>query len=296
MSRNIIAIGASELGINIVNHQPAGLLPDGRMLHASIFMARAGHSVSFVSEAARDKVGDLIVSNLDAQGVDTRSIDRFTGGHTPLNLRFLEPASSTASDFVRYREYPDENFDTVWPRVGRDDIVLMGDHFAVAPRSMRFIREFTASARQRKAIIVYAPGFDINPGKPLTVVKPLILDNLENSDFVIATRKEVETLFGAPSLDAAYRDNIAFYCRNFIGIDDSLSSPEVVFYRKDGTAKRVLPDESMACTAIGQAAVIAAIVGSIAETGLSFSDMAVGLTGSMTEQVMDNARFGQISL
>lgn len=73
-------IGSSALGINAADGIPASMSPEGRMLHTSVHLARNGVSVTFVSEAARDRVGDFIVDYLAAHGVATSSIDRYAGG------------------------------------------------------------------------------------------------------------------------------------------------------------------------------------------------------------------------
>lgn len=270
-------IGSSALGINAADGIPASMSPEGRMLHTSVHLARNGVPVTFVSEAARDRVGDFIVDYLAAHGVATSSIDRYAGGHTPLNLNFLSDSTHGVSDTVRYRVYPDDMFDAVWPRIDRDDIVVMGDYFAVAPRNIKFVREFVGSCRQRRALVVYAPGFDIHEGKQLTPVKPSLLDNLELADFVIATESELRDFFGSKDLDAAYRDSISFYCPDFIGLAVGDQGPCIRYYSPTGTFSRPLPDESLVTTREGNAAVIAALVRAVMESGIGFMTLAEGL-------------------
>lgn len=274
-------IGAAALDINISGSTPVSLNPEGRMLSVSVALARRGVPVTFISEAARDRVGDLIVSRLEREGVATGSIDRYAGGHTPLNLRFLPDGEHDATDSVRYRAYPQDAFDAVWPRIDRDDVVVIGDYFAVAPRNVKFVREFVASCRQRRALVVYAPGFDIHAGKQLTSVKPALLDALEWADFVVATLDEMKAFFKASTLDEAYRNSISFYCPNFLGLEAGDKGASMRFFGPHYAADEPLPDESAVTTARGNAAVIASFVNALLSVGVTRQDVAEGLSDDM---------------
>lgn len=275
--KKVAVVGSSALGINAADGHPISMSPEGRMLQTAIHLADKGVQVTFVSEAARDRVGDFIVGHLAAHGVTTSSIDRYAGGHTPLNLHFLPDAEHAKSHTVRYRVYPEDAFDAVWPRIDRDDIVVMGDYFAVAPRNIKFIREFVGSCRQRRALVVYAPGFDIHEGKQLTPVKPSLLDNLELADFVVATEAELREFFCSKDLDSAYRDSISFYCPNFIGLTVDDQGPCMRYYSPVQTIREPLPDESLVTTRNGNAVVVAALVRAMMESGVGFMKLAEGL-------------------
>lgn len=294
--KKTVVIGASALDIQIRDNIPVSLVPHGRMLHVAARLAKDSIPVSFVSEAARDRVGDLIVDRLASLGVGVGSVDRFAGGHTPLNLRFEADATHPETDSVRYRAYPEGMFDAVWPRLDPDDIAVMGDYFAVAPRSFRFIREFVGSLRQRRVMVVYAPGFEVHQGKRLTAVKPSLLDNLEWANFIIATRHEVETLFGAATLADAYRDSISFYCPNFIGIETDAEGPALTFFGKRHALREPLADSSLVETSEGQAAVIAAIVKGIAGAGITCAEIAEGLTDERRLAMLSEAGLDNLPL
>lgn len=284
--KKVAVIGSSALGIVATDGVPTSMSPEGRMLQTSVHLAGQAVPVAFVSEAARDRVGDMIVEYLSGKGVNTGSIDRYAGGHTPLNLHFLADSTHDTPATVRYRVYPEDIFDAVWPRIDRDDIVVMGDYFAVAPRNIKFVREFVGSCRQRRAMVVYAPGFDIHEGKQLTPVKPSLLDNLELADFVIATEAELREFFGCRSLDAAYRDNISFYCPEFIGLTVDADGPCLRYYSPVQTLRIPLPDESVVTTRNGNAAVIAAFTHALISSGISFMRLAEGLTADDRQVIL----------
>lgn len=276
--RKAAVIGASALDINIEGSTPLSITPDGRMLATASALGRMGRAVTFVSEAARDRVGDIIIDTLARDGVDTRCIDRYAGGHTPVNLRFLPDEARPEGESVRYRAYPEENFDAVWPRVAADDVVVFGDYFAVAPRNNRFIREFITSCRQRRCITVYVPGFHIHAGKQLTPVKPALLDNMEWADLVVATSAETEALFGTRDLAEAYRDSISFYCPDFIGLSADGGLPTLTCFSKGHAIQEPLADESLVTTSRGNAAVIAALVSGVLTSAVTCADFRAGLT------------------
>lgn len=296
LMKKAAVIGSSALGIEAADGMPVAMSPEGRMLHTSVRLARRGDAVTFVSEAARDRVGDLIVDYLSAEGVVTSSIDRYAGGHTPLNLHFLSDGSHPQSDTVRYRVYPEDTFDAVWPRIDRDDIVVMGDYFAVSPRNIKFVREFVGSCRQRRAVVVYAPGFAIHGGKQFTPVKPSLLDNLELADFVVATEAEMREFFGSKNLAAAYRDSISFYCHEFIGLAVDSEGPGLYYFSPSHTIRLSLPDERLVTTREGNAVVIAAIVHGIMAAGIGFMRLAEGLNDDERRAVLEAADVANLSL
>lgn len=294
--KKVIVTGASALDINITDLEPVNLEPDGRMLVTAVNLAAYSVPVSFISEAARDRVGDIIVSSLQNAGVDTRSIDRYVGGHTPLNLRFSPDQTHTQRESVHYRAYPDGDFDAIWPRVDPDDIILIGDYFAIAPRNIKFIREFVTNCHDRRALTVYAPGFHIHPGKPLTPVKPSLLDNLEMADFVIATLTEVKDLFGAKTLKDAYQDNIAFYCKNFIGIEKTDSGSTVSFFGQNHEPVTVtLPAGEFVDTERGNAKVIAAILKGMYDAGLTSFELQAELDAARKTDILSKAPLSSLS-
>ena len=95
--RRIIMMG--ECALDIVfpptqNNYPLSTLsnlratPGGRILNAAALLGTLHEGVSYVSEAARDRIGDMIVSFLQANNVNVGSIDRYVDGDTPANFFF----------------------------------------------------------------------------------------------------------------------------------------------------------------------------------------------------------------
>lgn len=209
--RKIIAIGESSFCINFRDAATASGYPDGVIANASASLARVGMDVFMVSEAATDFFGDTITSFLDKAGVDTSSIDRFTEGKTALNI--IQPKGS-----MLYEDYPAERFNVVWPRIDEDDIVVFGGFYALDNSLRTALFDMISYAKERKAVIVYLPGFANHDDLRITKVMTAILENLEVSDLVIAMEDDIKRIFNQPDSATAFKQNIEFYCPYFISV------------------------------------------------------------------------------
>ena len=160
----------------------------GLLLDTAISLGRQGHQTVYVSEVARDALGDILLTHLQACGVDTRHIDRFAeGGATTLNAIF-------SGSSITYSRTPATGFDTVWPRINSDDTVVFGGNFALDPRTRIPMLDILHHAAERKAIIVYIPDFPERYVPRITHFKPAVIENFETN----------------PA--DCYRRDISFYC------------------------------------------------------------------------------------
>ena len=212
--RKIIAIGKCGLDITMDGSTPVASFPGGRILNAAASLGRLGYDVSMAGECARDAVGDIVVTFLEECNVNTRSIDRYTEGVTPATLRFL-----SSNDAVAYERYPAEGFDVVWPRIDADDIVIFGSYFALNPRVRTRLLEIINYAVERKAIIVYVPGFSTSEVPRITKVMPSILENFELADIVISRTDDLRAIYNTSDATEAFSRHIDFYCRTMLNID-----------------------------------------------------------------------------
>lgn len=213
----VICIGECALDIIFSDGKPAGSMTGGRIANAAAILARKGLPVTFAGEAANDPIGNMVVGFLSDAGVDIKSIDRFTEGHTPLNI--FTPGADGSSEVSRYEEYPEEGFDIVWPRVDKGDIVIFGGYYALSPRNRVRMSQLLTHANEMKAIVVYLPGFFTVQAPRITRVMPAILENLEMCQIVMARDNDLKLIFGVDATDKCYADHIDFYCRNLINID-----------------------------------------------------------------------------
>lgn len=213
--KKIICIG--ELSLNMVidsTGTPRSILPGSRVANAAAILGRKGSEVLMASEAAADAVGDIAVRALTEAGVDVTSVDRYTEGRTPLNI-YVEGADAV----TRYEQYPAECFDIIWPRINENDVVLFGGFYAIDGRMRARMLRLLQHAVERKAVLVYLPGFLPQLEPRITRVMPRILENLEMAHVVIARTSELAHIFGVSDAAVGYREHIDFYCRSLMAIE-----------------------------------------------------------------------------
>lgn len=222
--KKIICIG--ECSLNVVFSaagQPLGTMPGGRIANAAAIMASRGLKVIMASEVSADAVGNLAIKHLEEAGVDTHSIDRYTEGRTPLNI-FIAPEAGSPeglSSLTRYEAYPDEAFDIVWPRIDEGDVVVFGGYYAIDARMRQRLMRLLTHAVERKAILIYLPGFLPQQELRITRVMPQILENLEIANVVVVRNRDLKLIFGVEHPEVCYHDHIDFYCRSMVSIDDT---------------------------------------------------------------------------
>lgn len=213
--KKIICIG--ELSLNIALDSTGatlGAMPGGRIANAAALLAADGLEVLMASEAADDSVGAIVVGHLEQAGVQTRSVDRYTEGRTTLNILSGEPPVLT-----RYEAYPDEAFDIIWPRIDEGDIVVFGGYYAIDRRMRPRLAKLLTHAVERKALMVYLPGFPPQQESRITRVMPEILENLETAHIVVTRTSDLATVFGNGNGNGCFNDRISFYCRSLVNID-----------------------------------------------------------------------------
>ncbi|WP_295730598.1 carbohydrate kinase family protein [uncultured Muribaculum sp.] len=210
--RKIIIIGESTLRIDFDGAAPRSSAPDGVLLNTAAALGSLGHPVSFVSEIADDHVGKILLRFLDDAGVDTHSVDTYTGGATQLKLAFADGTSS------RYGSYHDSGFTVVWPRIDPDDILLFGGNYALDHRSRPRLFEIVKYARERRATVIYVPDFEASRVRNITHLMPAILESFEAADMAVTTPTDLQAIFNTTDAAAAFRDHISFYTDTLLDI------------------------------------------------------------------------------
>lgn len=261
----IICIGECALDIVFENGQPAGSMPGGRIALAAARLARLGLPVEMASEASRDPVGDMLVDYLTDAGVNCTGVDRFVDGHSPLSV-FTPAPTDGGYELTRYEAYGDGGFDIIWPRVDDETIVVFGGYYALDARMRDRLTAFLNNCSERKAVMVYVPGFRADRERRMTRVMPAILENLEMADMVIARNNDLQLIFGTPQGDRCYRDHVDFYCRSMVNVDTACHSINY-FSGKEVTQVAIPADVSE--TILWNAGIIAGTVAQIYKLSLS---------------------------
>lgn len=212
--RKIIGIGETILDVIFKNGQPTKALPGGSVFNAMVSLGRTGVPVHFITEVGQDQVGENILSFMRENNLSTENVDIFCEGKSPVSLAFLNDRNE--AKYIFYTQYPENRLNVVWPRIDRDDILILGSYYAVNPALRTRITEFLEYARERKAIIYYDPNFRQAHAHETMRITPFLLENLEYADIVRGSVEDFETLFHLSDPDKIYVDKIKFYCSNFI--------------------------------------------------------------------------------
>lgn len=270
--KRIICIG--ECSLNIVvspEGKPLGSMPGGRVANTAAILADDDRfNVIMASEVSADPVGDILMRHLERSGVVTSSVDRFTEGRTALNVFQAPDAASAPTAVTRYEDYPEEAFDIVWPRVDEGDIVLFGGYYSIDRRMRQRMLKFLANCAERKAVLIYLPGFMPQQEPRITRVMPAILENLEMAHITVARSSDLELIFGVGDSSECYRRHIDFYCRSLITIDPEARL--MSYYA--GSEHTDIPVSADLCrTMMWNAGAVAGIVAETAAAGLTQEEL-----------------------
>jgi fructokinase len=193
MDRKIYTIGETVYDIIFQKNGIQGGTAGGSMLNASVSLGRLGFDITFISELGRDMLGDLIISFLATNNVNTRYIDRFDDGKTPVALAFLDDDRNARYSF--YKNYPCKRLQQKMPDVSENDIVLFGSFFSISPQVRQPVLDFLHSARTAGAILIYDPNIRNPHKKDLPDLLPFIYENFALADIIRASNEDFETIF-----------------------------------------------------------------------------------------------------
>ena len=229
--KRIIIIDACSA--NIIFSAPANTFPapanatlHGRLLQSAVLLAEAARNVYVMGEAGRDALGSRLVARLQRAGADVSGIDRYSdGASTPSTLIFpSEEPDSAAPEAIPYRCSLTEDWDCCQPRVDSSDIIVFGGYFSLQARVRPRLCEFLAEARNRGALLVYLPGYNLQLEPVVTRVMPYILENLELAHAVITTTDDLRNLFGTADPRACFDSKISFYAPLMVNADPAVGT------------------------------------------------------------------------
>lgn len=238
MDRKIIGIGETIMDIIFKNGQPTAAVPGGSVFNSVISLGRLGMNVTFISETGNDRVGKVILDFLKDNGVNNEHVCVYYDGRTPVSLAWLNEQNDAEYEF--YKDYPKARLDVIWPRIEKNDIVIMGSYFVLNPVLRGKVLEFLNYAKEKEAIIYYDFNFRNNHKAEALKLYPDILENLEFADIVRGSTEDITNMFGDDDPDRVYQKEVDFYCKNMICTDGGkrvrLISPKV---RKDYSVKEI---------------------------------------------------------
>jgi fructokinase len=212
--RKVIGIGETVLDIIFKDDNPIGAVPGGSVFNGIISLGRSGVPATFISETGNDRVGNQIISFLQANNVTTDYIYVYPESKSPISLAFLN--ENNDAEYIFYKDHPRDQLEFVYPEIQPDDIVMFGSYYAVNPVIRPQMAAFLDHARNKGAIIYYDVNFRASHANDVMKVTPNILENLEFADIVRGSKEDFEVMFNKSDADIVYRSQISFYCKNFI--------------------------------------------------------------------------------
>lgn len=212
--RKVIGIGETILDILFKDNSPTAAVPGGSVFNGIISLGRMGVNVTFISETGNDRVGRIILDFMKENGVDTKHVNVFPEGKSPVSLAFLDEHND--ADYLFYKDYPRMRLDVSLPEINRDDILMIGSYYAVTPQLRDKIKELLDYAREQGAIIYYDVNFRSTHKNEAIKLLPTILENFEYADIVRGSIEDFGNMFALADADRIYKNKIEFYCPRFI--------------------------------------------------------------------------------
>lgn len=215
--KRIIGIGETLFDIVFKNNQPVKSVPGGAIFNCMVSLGRAGLNPVYISEVGRDNLGEMILDFMKDNGISIDNMYSYYDGKSPVSLLFTDDNGKIFSDV--YLNYPDERLDIVWPRIDQDDIIVFGSYYSVNPLLRKSLTDLLDYAVDRKSVIYYDLDFHKEHSPEILRVMPFIIENLEYSSIVRASKEDFINIYKEADIDKAYKNHIRFYCNILICTD-----------------------------------------------------------------------------
>lgn len=212
--RKVIGIGETVLDIIFRDNHPVDAVPGGSAYNALVSLGRVGVPGIFISETGADRVGEMIVSFLEENGIDGSGVRMFKGVKSPLSLAFLNERND--AEYVFYKDHPNDKLEMTMPEISPDDIVLISSFYAVNPVIRPQMKRVLDHARQSGAIIYYDVNFRPSHRDEVDELLPNILDNFAYADIVRGSDEDFQVMFSKDDSRQVYQENIMQRCDTFI--------------------------------------------------------------------------------
>jgi len=215
--RKIIGIGETIMDIIFKNGQPTAAVPGGSVFNGIISLGRLAQKVTMITETGNDKVGQIIKDFMVDNGIDTDSVCVYEDGRTAISLAYLNERND--AEYTFYKDYPKARLDVEWPKINKDDIVMMGSYFVLNPVLRDKVKEFLEYAKKCGALIYYDINFRSSHKDEAIKLYPNILENFEYADIVRGSTEDFDNMFGIKDAEKAYKENVSYHCKTMLCTD-----------------------------------------------------------------------------
>nr|WP_280921206.1 PfkB family carbohydrate kinase [Methanolobus bombayensis] len=224
--------------------KPVYACPGGAMLNSSVSLGRAGVEVSYISEFARDKVGDIILEFLMDNNVSTESLYLYEGS-SPLALAFLNEKNDAKYHF--YENFPEKRLYIDVPDFAPDDIVMFGSILSVTRQARDKLMEVLNSAGIAGSLLYYDPNYRDSLFCPIEYIEPLISENIALADIVRASDEDMRKISECTSPDEAYE----FVCQRGCDVLIYTANSQGVYLRTPSYSREYTVPEIETVSTVG---------------------------------------------
>lgn len=235
-SPQVYCIGETVLDV-IIDAGQAVVRAGGSALNTAVSLGRAGRPVSFISDVASDEAGNMIAGFLQANGVDTQYLNRYTRGKTTVALAFLDERRDAHYSF--YKDFTGPRLSGPLPEPGSGDIVLFGSYYAIADETFGVVHSFSGGAAERGAFVLYDPNFRAAHRDELARMIPRIAANISIASLVRGSDDDFRIMFDARSAEEAYGAVRKHGCSSLVY---TMNAAGVVFLTETGHLRFPAPD------------------------------------------------------
>lgn len=279
--RKVIGIGETVLDIIFKDSQPIGAFPGGSTFNGLISLGRLGVDATFISETGNDRVGEMITTFLEDNGVDASHVNVFPESKSPISLAFLNEDND--AEYLFYKDHPHDQLDFTLPDIQPNDIVIFGSYYAVNPVIRPQVVSLLEHAKSHGAIIYYDVNFRPAHQRDVLRITPNLLENLEFADIVRGSHEDFQTLYKMDDAAKIYQAEISFYCKHFICTQ---GSAQVRLFAENRFEKAYDALASTPVSTIG--------AGDNFNAGFIFGLIKYGITRSMLQQGLSETQWDKL--
>lgn len=232
--RKIFTIGESLLDIIFENNIPVAAIPGGSILNTSVSLAKAGNTVSIISELGNDDVGKMILESLRNNNIETNNIQLYAENQTTIALAFLDKNKNAS--YTIHKNYPIKRFLSI-PQISSDDLLMFGSIYGITSDIRTSVLDILKAANQNNALIIYDP--NIRKHKELPHFQTYIQENIKFSDLVKASDEDIYNIFGNISYQEVYHKITEWGGKNLI---ITQNKNNVLFFSEDFQFETKIPD------------------------------------------------------
>ncbi|MHC1707805.1 MAG: carbohydrate kinase [Bacteroidales bacterium] len=199
---SVITIGETLLEIIFRDKTPLRAIAGGSTLNTAVSLSRSNINTIHTGAVGKDNAGEMVLSFLTENNVQTDYIQVIEGRQTPVSLAFLDPDGNAEYQFLRNNAPQIDDF--IFPDTQKNDILLMGSWFAADPANRHRLLPCLKVAAKRQTLLMYDLNFRKNHQEDLKICRNNILENIKLAHIIKASSEDLRIVFGTSDADEIF--------------------------------------------------------------------------------------------